>query len=136
MEIRFALPTDADELEELEIALFRDNCFNATTLRRELEAGLGLVAVDDTYGIVGYLIASIEGRLVDVLRLGILPRFRRKGLGRRLLNMAIEQWPEAMLTVRRDNRKAIRLYLDSGFHIIGRLSTDSWVMKRTTSAST
>jgi len=132
MEIRDATEDDAEELEALEIELFRENCFNSATIARELEYGFGLVAVDKQRGIIGYLLAAMDGNLVDVLRLGVVPEFRRRGLARQMLNMALGARPQAMLTVRRENRAAIKLYIDFGFYIAGELASTAWVMKRLT----
>ena len=61
---------------------------------------------------------------VGVLGMGLLPQFRRQGLGGRLIRQALAAAREfglrrVELTVREDNTNAIALYRKVGFEIEG-----------------
>jgi ribosomal protein S18 acetylase RimI-like enzyme len=124
--MRRALPEDVEELERLEATLFPDNCMNARTLAIELKHGVCILERNDE-GIGAYLLARIDGDLVDIMRVGVLEHYRRAGIASRMLTMALKLAPKAMLMVRKDNMGAIRLYHSFGFQITGEFE-ESWVM--------
>jgi ribosomal protein S18 acetylase RimI-like enzyme len=65
------------------------------------------------------------------MRLGVREKFRRQGVASMLLRRAISNAPEAMLTVRKGNDPAIRLYRKHDFVIAGTMPQDyAWVMRR------
>jgi ribosomal-protein-alanine N-acetyltransferase len=134
--LRAATAADADRLAELEYELFPDNNFNEVTLCHEILQGVTWVAlVEDT--IVGYALCRMgNGRLLDILRLGVLGPFRRLGIASALLESATRASGHQMLTVRKGNDPAIALYQKHGFHITGSMPQHyAWVMQlRTTSA--
>ncbi len=127
--MRIALKEDLEDLERLEIALFPENCFNEYSLAIELDHGKCWVEERDGK-VVAYLLARIIGDLVDVLRVGVLPGYRRSGIADRLMNVAMREAPNTMLMVRKNNPGAIKLYLQLGFEIDGQ-TEDSWTMLRT-----
>lgn len=91
----------------------------------------------------GFLIHSVKGRgyvlfrdapLRDILRLGVEEKARGQGLGEVLLLTALLGAKDAMLTVKKSNVPALRLYLKHGFQIVGELPLHSnWMMRRITS---
>lgn len=123
--MRPALPEDADEIAKLEMELFPDNCFNAYTIRNELKYSSCWVIGTDQ--LKGYLLARVDGNLVDVLRVGVREEHRGLGLGYRLMTKALSLAPRATLMVRKDNSRALHLYLSLGFHIAGEFE-QSWMM--------
>lgn len=128
--MREALPADVDVLEEMENAIFPDNSMNAHTLLNELRASKCLVEERDGQ-IVGYLLARVEGDLVDILRVGVLPTWHRRGVAKALLGNALGMAKRAVLLVRKGNDPAIKLYVGLGFKIVGHLlNDDSWLMLR------
>lgn len=117
---------DAEAIESLDIELF-DNSFNSTTLRREIKRGEGWVTEEDGQ-LVGYLLAARDGKMLDIIRLGVRPGYQRRGIGTELLKKVLDR-DELMLCVRRKNWPAIRVYYRLGFRILGH-TEDSWVMLR------
>lgn len=117
---------DAEAIEALEIELF-ENSFNATTIRREIERGEGWVVEEDGE-LVGYLLATRDGKMLDITRLGVRTGHQRRGIGTELLKKVLEH-DELMLCVRRENWPAIKVYYRQGFRILGH-TEDSWVMLR------
>lgn len=131
-----ATAADADALAEIEYVLFPENNFNATTLRNEILHDLTWVAHVDEL-LVGYVLCRMgNGSLLDVLRLGVLPSFRRLGIASQLLKSAMSITGHVMLTVRKGNDPALELYHRHGFQITGTMPQHySWVMQfRTTSS--
>ncbi len=118
---------DADELATLDMKLFPDNCFNEHTLAKEIELGSGFVICDE-FAIVAYMLLRGDSYLTDIMRLGVLPEFQGRGLGKQLLRHGIEQAENVMLTVHQENARALQLYSRHGFQIVGRLGNDCWVM--------
>ena len=134
--LRSATAADADRLAELEYELFPDNNFNEVTLCHEILQGYTWVALVEGVT-VGYTLCRMgNGRLLDILRLGVLSPFRRLGIASALLERAAHVTDHLMLTVRKGNDPAIALYQKHGFHITGSMPQHySWVMQlRTTSA--
>jgi len=125
--MRRATQEDVDALEELDMQLFPDSCLGSMTLSTELEHGDAWVIVL-CQTIIAYVITRTEGDLVDILRIGVSPSHRRKGLATSLLTKAMCLAPVAMLTVRKDNEMALRMYHQRGFHIVGTTSCASWLM--------
>ena len=77
----------------------------------------------------GYILFRRDGDLLDVLRLGVHPDHAHQGLGRSLLERALSVTDRAVLTVKKDNIRALRLYTHAGFEIVGHLqSAHAWVM--------
>lgn len=135
--MRLAEPTDCSRLEHIEYKLFPDNGFNEYTLKCELTVGRCWV-VERQGEIVAYLLARVDGGLIDIMRVGVLPGFQGRGIGTKLVKMAMTQAPQAMLCVRKENKGALRLYRSLGFHITGVVDTPglvSWVMRATSGES-
>lgn len=119
----------ADELAELEMVLFPENCLNEYTLARELTLGKGFAILDEGH-IIAYMLCRGDAQLLDVMRLGVLPPYQGRGMGTRLLRRALELSESVMLTVVPTNTRALRLYHRHGFEIIGLLKDSSgWVMR-------
>ncbi|MGQ9508644.1 MAG: ribosomal protein S18-alanine N-acetyltransferase [Thermodesulfobacteriota bacterium] len=68
--------------------------------------------------ILGYIVFSSEGHIISI---AVHPHCRRKGIGRTLIQMAMENSfkKELWAEVRRSNRGAQAFYLQMGFKIIG-----------------
>jgi ribosomal protein S18 acetylase RimI-like enzyme len=136
MVLRSASTEDSEELANLEFGLFPENNLNERTLEGVLlHRASWVVSVDRI--IVGYLLGQPDpGGLLDVLRLGVAPQFQRRKLGSRLLERALRDYPDTMLTVQKDNLGALKLYSQHGLRIVGEIpSANSWVMRVTSYAS-
>lgn len=115
--IRRIQETDAARVAALDAELFPEICWNENTVRREIQLGWGLVASDPKGKILGYLLARLDGQIADITRVGVTKKFQRRGFGRLLLRAAIDvaEGGPLMLTVRRDNEAAKKLYLQERF---------------------
>lgn len=99
---------------------------NSGTLSRELRLpGINLVVGEP---IKGYILCRDVGHIFDVTRLGVVSFAQGFGLGRQLLQAVLAlAHTEVMLTVRKDNARALRLYHGMGFQIVGHIE-QAWFM--------
>ena len=131
------IPEDAERIEQLEIELFPDNCFNAVTLKREILCGSGLSIYDaDEETLLAYAMtrkSHPSSRMCDLIRIGVRPGHQGRGLGSRILEVilhrAYQDSEDVLLCVRKDNSAALRWYKRYQFRIVGELD-HSWVMIR------
>lgn len=135
--LRDAKEDDVPRLLELEAALF-DNSLSETLLLHELELGYGLVFCGDTDGsILGYALVRVEGDLRDLTRLGVDPAVQGTGVGQFLLRavthgQAPGEETDVILTVKKANRRALRMYLRHGFAVVGHVSdAAAWALRWT-----
>lgn len=125
--IRRATAVDLERLLTLEGDLF-DNGMTERMLEYELEHGEIWV-----FGtpIIGYVITRKDGELLDIIRLGVVEGRRREGIGRHLLEWAILLSDDIILTVKKNNEPALRLYDSLGFKVVAHHATaEAFVMRR------
>lgn len=123
--MRLAHTSDAERLAELEILIFPENAFNEQTLKGLIQAGRSLVLGDP---IVAYALCVESDGLIDLLRLGVHPDHQHQGYGSRFLRELLHVPTNLVLTVRKDNLRAVRLYRHFGLQVVGELE-NSWVMR-------
>jgi ribosomal protein S18 acetylase RimI-like enzyme len=128
--LRKAAEADADAICLLEYLLFPENNFNEKTLANEIAHGASWV-VDEAGQLLAYMLCRVDQNdLVDIIRLGVLPKCQGRGLGTRLLQQALSISGDAMLSVRQSNKDAVRLYEKHGFVVTGLMPQhDCWVMQ-------
>lgn len=131
--IHRATEDDCYEVAQLENLLFPENSMNEHTLRSILRQEKSWVLE----GGEGYALVAWGPELIDVLRLGVMEDYRKKGWGQALLNAVLaEADMPVMLTVREDNAPAWALYKKLGFQLCGWLPNHkSMVLIRPTSVS-
>lgn len=135
--IRSAGIDDIEAILKLEETLF-DNAMGGKLLLHELTRGRGWVYSEagGHYGepIEGYILIHFDNGplgLIDIIRLGVAPEAQRKGIGAKLLEHALWKVNDAMLTVKKDNAPAIKLYRRFGFEIVAHLAgAGAFVMRR------
>lgn len=131
--MRLLVPDDAEDVAELDMELFPDNCFNERTMRREIEAGEGWCLRLFHGELIGYAMTRSSGGMRDLLRIGVKERFRNSKHGKHLLlevlRLSGNLGESLMLCVRKNNDLAIRWYMRHGLEIVGTLD-HSWVMVR------
>lgn len=113
---------DLAELADLETELFGAEAWSLPSWWGEL-AGRPrreCLLAEDEEGIVGYAVLDHGGEVSDVMTIAVLPRARRTGLGRRLLEELVTRARAGgarrlLLEVRADNAAARGLYAARGF---------------------
>jgi ribosomal protein S18 acetylase RimI-like enzyme len=134
--IRRATEEDAQRMLALEQVF--PNSMTDTMLLRELEVGVGYVLLDDeadAVRVVGYALVRQDKDLLDLTRLAIEPGLHGRGYGRFLLSFicasADAEGRALILTVLKDNHRAILLYLRAGFRVVGHYVREhAWAMRR------
>ena len=129
--LRFAGPADLPELVRLEETVFASDPhrFSRRQWRRLIrERPEHLVVAARGERLLGALVLSRrgDGETLRVISLGVDPAARGEGIGRALLDHALEHagrlgLARIRLEVRRDNEAAIQLYLRAGFREVQRL---------------
>ena len=125
MEIRRMTPSDATAVEEIEALCFPDNWDRKSVLSYVTgDGGIAYVAVES-----GKVVAYVLGRLIapegEIYRIAVLPDYRQRGIGYRLLSYAMKTERGrglecAFLEVREGNVAARALYRAFGFTECGK----------------
>jgi ribosomal-protein-alanine N-acetyltransferase len=125
--IRPAGINDIDAIISLEAALF-DNPMSERMLRHELTRGRGWIYGEH----LGYVLVRFDSGLTDITRLGVRQDRQGRGIGKALLDRALLGVPDAILTVKKDNVVAMKLYAKYGFNVVAHLSSaGAFVLRRT-----
>lgn len=80
---------------------------------------------DKSLPVVAFICFHVFSDEMHILKIAVSPRFRKHGLGSRLLKNSIREAvksgaSKAFLEVRNSNKAAISLYLKAGFTIVGK----------------
>jgi ribosomal-protein-alanine acetyltransferase len=122
--IRPATPADVAAIVAIERECFSDPWTPAgITETIQYETARAFVA-ESGGSSVGYVMARISGEEGEILNLAVLPKYRRQGIARCLLEEALIAAAaagvrEAYLEVRQSNAEAIALYQAHGFRPVG-----------------
>lgn len=123
-QIRAGRSADAPALAVLERATFSDP-WSEGGLREMLESSHAFALLAEWDGaLAGYIFARWVADSGEILNLAVAGRYRRKGLGLRLLDEALTRLAdhgiaEVYLEVRASNRAARALYTARGFRVAG-----------------
>jgi ribosomal-protein-alanine acetyltransferase len=126
-DIRPARASDVDALLAIEEAVFRTDRLSRRSFRRLIASNSAVVLVAESGGsIAGYAVllfreASLAARLYSI---ATAPASTGKGIGRALIdaaeNVAAKRGLRSLrLEVREDNLRAIAIYKQAGFAVIG-----------------
>ena len=119
MTLRFALAEDAEALQALHAQAF-DRPWSAAEIERLMRVlgGFALVAGDSAAE--GFILMRVVADEGEILTLAVAPAFRRRGVGRRLVDAGAAEAARRgartlFLEVAEDNPDAIALYEATGF---------------------
>lgn len=125
--IRDMTDDDLMQVHEIEHRVYR-NPWSVRSFSHELGHGQAMLKVatfEDA--IIGYICLRSIVDITHVMKITVLPRFRRRGVALHLLEEALRdlwflngQHHQITLEVRESNKAAIGLYEKSGFKEIGR----------------
>lgn len=122
-EIRIAERRDVPAIAVLEKDLFSDAWSETMLADCFLQSHYQiLVCEEEKAGVVGYLISTHVADEAELLRIGVSPMMRRRGIGRSLMQEFAKvcnelETPNAFLEVRASNVEAIALYKNFGFEV-------------------
>jgi ribosomal-protein-alanine N-acetyltransferase len=122
--IRTLRPADLDDVMLIERKSFSTPWTEATFrgLMRRPSAALVVAELDDA--VVGYLVMWFVAKEAEIGDIAVLPELRRQGIGRALLQRAIEEARSRLasgivLEVRASNEGARLMYGEAGFMVVG-----------------
>lgn len=123
---RPAAASDLDEIMRLEEICFTSSRFKRNTFRRYMRVPHAVfqVLADSDGSLAGYLLYCLykKATVLHVIGLAVDPSFRRRGLGRFLMQEVVansRKVSETRLEVRHDNPGARELYSSLGFETAG-----------------
>jgi ribosomal-protein-alanine N-acetyltransferase len=127
MKLRPMTVADLDVLLPFEETMFGAEAWSRTTYLEEIsdtELRHYLVAEADDGEILGDGGLLVIAETAQIVTVGVLPRARRKGVGRELVRALVDEARrrkagEVLLEVRVDNEAAQKLYESEGFSVIG-----------------
>lgn len=129
LRLRAMRKADLSWVAQAERQLFSAEAWSPQLLASELDA---MESLDDRFYVVAEVDAAMAGYAgvwlgdsADVLTIATLPRFRRQGVGRALLNALLDAAAEreceaVLLEVRASNDGAIALYKEAGFKALAK----------------
>ncbi|WP_423130385.1 GNAT family N-acetyltransferase [Gaoshiqia sp. Z1-71] len=124
---RRATASDLGKLRELEEICFQEESFSARQLRYLVTRAKADVLLSEEAGEISSFIILLKRKISPAMRiysLAVSPRFRGKGLGRKLIDEAEKRARSAgfsflRLEVSEMNDAAVQLYLQTGFDVVG-----------------
>lgn len=125
MIIRKMTKDDLEAAAEIEAACFRQ-CWSKPMLEESFASAWNLfLGAEESGRLMGYGIVSVIAGEGEVLRIAVLKGYRRRGIGRELLEVMAEAARQKgaqglTLEVRESNLTARNLYLCAGFQEEGR----------------
>lgn len=119
-----ARPDDAPRLAAID-AETNPSPWSEEAFRESLARSRGFTVQDDTGAVLGFVIYTAVAGACEILELAVTVPARQRGLGRRLLDAAIEDAVgegarRCILEVRESNVAARALYARAGFLVDGR----------------
>jgi len=119
-------PGAAEPLALMHAACFPDDPWEAGAMARliALTGSFGWLAWEDNTP-AGFVLVRDLGSECEILSIGVVPRRRRRGIARALLDAVVAEarrrtLPSIVLEVATDNEAAAALYAEHGFAKVGR----------------
>ena len=118
--IRRFEPKDIPEVLKIERASFKDPYEMSTFLYLWKVEPEGFLVAEVKGKVIGYVMAYSRDEEGEIVSISVMPEFRRKGIGRKLMEEAIEYLKgkgvtKVGLEVRKGNEEAIDFYERLGF---------------------
>lgn len=115
---------DIEILAELERLCFPNSFWTMTDIESTLRRSDVVYRIKYYESIpVGYCIAAAAFEEGEIYRIGVLPEYRRRGIGKEIINELTETLPSDIgrlfLEVRESNLPALSLYQSCGFKALG-----------------
>lgn len=122
--VRPYVSSDLENILKIERLSFPKTAYSSDTFSHFFKVcskGFFLAEVDRK--IAGYIIGCIKDGKGEIISLAVDPKFRRKGIGRKLLNFILDKFGKKEISalklhVRTKNRGAIKFYQKFGFQVL------------------
>ena len=114
--------TNMEDISRLEKEIFKFRGYSYKELcemneKKELYSFFS--AKDETNKMVGYIILFDNSESLEIMKIGVLPEVRQKGIATLLINEAKKKDRDIFLEVRENNMSAIKFYEKNFFRKIG-----------------
>lgn len=118
--IRAATPADLDALVQIEGACFGPDGWSRNSWQQELDGNRQIHIALAADQVSGYVVVMLAGEDAELLRIAVLPQYRRRGVAHELLGQALSQAAargatSMFLEVESSNTGALALYEHAGF---------------------
>jgi len=114
---------DLDQVLQIERICFKHPYDYLTFLYFLMREPDGFYVAEENGRIIGYVISSVRGSKGTIISIAVIPEFRRKGIGSKLmresLNFLSKRVNHVELQVKTNNIEAISFYKKLGFEEIG-----------------
>lgn len=114
---------NAEEIFELEKEIFKDSAYTLKQLEdiNIMPDMYKIISVKDEKGVItGYVIIFNNSSSLEIMKIGVNPKYRQKGFGTILINEMKKSRMEIFLEVREGNVTAIEFYKKNGFKEVGK----------------
>lgn len=114
---------NAEEIFKLEKEIFKDSAYTLKQLEdiNTMPDMYKIISVKDEKGIItGYVIVFNNSSSLEIMKIGVNPKYRQKGFGTILINEMKKSRMEIFLEVREGNVTAIEFYKKNGFKEVGK----------------
>ena len=114
---------NAKEIFKLEKEIFKDSAYTLKQLEdiNTMPDMYKIISVKDEKGIItGYVIVFNNSSSLEIMKIGVNPKYRQKGFGTILINEMKKSRMEIFLEVREGNVTAIEFYKKNGFKEVGK----------------
>lgn len=114
---------NAEEIFELEKEIFKDSAYTLKQLEdiNTMPDMYKIISVKDEKGVItGYVIIFNNSSSLEIMKIGVNPKYRQKGFGTILINEMKKSRMEIFLEVREGNVTAIEFYKKNGFKEVGK----------------
>lgn len=138
--IRKALPSDCDDIYDIERTCFSDPWSKEIimlSLTNPIETILVATVDDKTAGFIN--LSYVVGELT-INNIAVMPDYRKQGIADKLIALAFDEFPDtevSLLEVRAGNTPAQKLYEKHGFYKVGERKDyyknpveDAWLMTK------
>ena len=114
---------NAEEIFKLEKEIFKDSAYTLKQLEdiNTMPDMYKIISIKDEKGIItGYVIVFNNSSSLEIMKIGVNPKYRQKGFGTILINEMKKSRMEIFLEVREGNVTAIEFYKKNGFKEVGK----------------
>lgn len=119
MQVSYSI--DIEVLSELEKVCFPSSFYTLEQLKEMLEdtERYQVIVVSEEKEL-GYIVVFDNSESLEIMKIATLPEFRKRGVGKILVDEISKRGKDIFLEVRENNNNARKFYLGCGFEEIGK----------------
>lgn len=114
------LTKNPEKLKELEDLCFNENAYSFNMLETITDTHQCFLIHNESIEIIGYLILLLSGDEWELVKIGVLPQYRKQGFAKQaILQISKDSKRNIFLEVNVNNHETKKLYENCGFVQIG-----------------